>query len=471
MSHIENQKYRVILERARRLEEERRREEQRLLEIAKRENERKRRAALDAFNIEADKLVLIADKINKAPVENSVIKENPFLRENEEVKRALERTKELTKRLEQVRAKAGNAYSADGVADVGIFLEPIENELKKIDTEFHDFLKKADFDIKSWDEVIKKAQDIDFTATSPLVIEAKRKRAELEKKVQQEKELEASEERRFRDKISDRLAILSIQVLPLALRKKLSNIKDLLDSEKLPVRAKDFYAISAEPVFSECEKEMAKIAQDEKIYHELWERYLVLLKEAGRSDLQFQEKYLPESNQISDIRKAILDLEKEVRENQEASYVKEMFDKVAQEMGYEVIGTNEKTLRDGRKSQRFLCYFQDDIGIDMRYDSDGSFSMQIGKIATEDRLPSKEESLYLEDKMHSFCSSYHKFLKRLEELGITPDTPNEIPPSSAYAQIINANDYGEEAVSKIEALKEDADRDTFAKKDTLKRTL
>ena len=123
------------------------------------------------------------------------------------------------------------------------------------------------------------------------------------------------------------------------------------------------------------------------------------------------------------------------------------------EMGYSVWGRREGVRRNGSQFKKSLYQYSSDAAIDVTYASNGQITMELGKMDTSDRLPSKAEEAELTVEMTSFCQDFAEIEKRLAARGVTVgNRVSMAPPSSAYAQIINVNDYEkqEQAVTEKE---------------------
>jgi hypothetical protein len=72
----------------------------------------------------------------------------------------------------------------------------------------------------------------------------------------------------------------------------------------------------------------------------------------------------------------------------------------------------------------------------------GQITMEVVGVDTSDRIPTEEESVYLENEMVSFCAVHQQVEELLKERGIVlAERIQKNPPSRVYAQILNINDY------------------------------
>ncbi|MGN1119849.1 MAG: hypothetical protein ACI4Q4_05785, partial [Oscillospiraceae bacterium] len=79
--------------------------------------------------------------------------------------------------------------------------------------------------------------------------------------------------------------------------------------------------------------------------------------------------------------------------------------------------------------------------VNITYSDNGNITMELGGVATKDRMPDAAETERLTEDMRSFCGQYREFERRLAEKGVVSNHILMLPPEPAYAQVINVSDY------------------------------
>lgn len=149
------------------------------------------------------------------------------------------------------------------------------------------------------------------------------------------------------------------------------------------------------------------------------------------------------SEETSDVLKREIEtLELAVIKQYEQQYISECVDQVMADMGYNLIGTRDVKKRNGKQFHNELYTFDEGTAVNVTYSSDGQIVMELGGLSREDRLPTAEEAQILTENMDTFCGEFAEFEKRLRAKGIVlGNRIAMLPPSAAYASIVNVNDY------------------------------
>jgi hypothetical protein len=149
---------------------------------------------------------------------------------------------------------------------------------------------------------------------------------------------------------------------------------------------------------------------------------------------------------IAAIRAAITGLEIELVRQEEQRYISETIDEVMVGMGYDVIGHREVTKKSGKHFRNKLYAFGEGTALSVTFSSDGQIAMELGGIDTKDHIPSRDESVLLQEDMTAFCDDFKTIEEQLMARSIfVGERVSMAPPTADYASIININDYEIEA--------------------------
>lgn len=130
------------------------------------------------------------------------------------------------------------------------------------------------------------------------------------------------------------------------------------------------------------------------------------------------------------------------RQEMVQDYVSRCIDEVMEEMGYVLSGKREVTKRSGRHFKNELFSYSEGCAISVTTSEDGQIAMELGGLDVADREPDAKEQAYLAGKMEQFCHDFSEFERRLWEKGVVPKRHlSMLPPSGAYAQIINTEEF------------------------------
>lgn len=166
----------------------------------------------------------------------------------------------------------------------------------------------------------------------------------------------------------------------------------------------------------------------------------------------------------------IVNLEKQVVEQAEQTYISGCVNEVMAEMGYDLVGNRAVTKRSGKKFKNELFSYSDGTAINVTYDSEGQIAMELGGIDRADRVPTSDETNALCEDMESFCTDFKVFEEKLKAKGVSIRSRVSMsPPAAEYATIINVDDYNITTVKPISELTIKNKRKKAAAKQTLRR--
>lgn len=195
----------------------------------------------------------------------------------------------------------------------------------------------------------------------------------------------------------------------------------------------NFSSVVVEPFVKRC-KEYDALREE---HDELLVRYAVLCSECGVEPKPFAY----EKAALEALKEETLRLEQYANEQAEKAHIAAVLDETMREMGYELVGGRNVVKKSGKQIRHKLFQMEKGVAVDVTYTGDGQISMELGGLDAADRTPTAAESDELVGEMHSFCGRYNELQKRLSEQGITMEHISLLPPSGAYAQIFNINDY------------------------------
>ena len=202
--------------------------------------------------------------------------------------------------------------------------------------------------------------------------------------------------------------------------------------------AKTYREIGVIPLEKECREYLEKQSRYKERYAELYPDYQALCEYLGE-----------EAEQFTATKVCMEQLEKETERLGELAaqadrnaYISRNIDEVMEELGYPVIGHREVQKKSGKRYSAELFRFEDGTAVNVTRTPDGSVSMEIGALDTEDRTPGEHEAEELCPVMEHFCDRYKEIEKKLAERGILIGGEGKVlPPTREYAQVINASEY------------------------------
>ena len=222
------------------------------------------------------------------------------------------------------------------------------------------------------------------------------------------------------------------------------NTRNLLEETLKTVRSitdcaymKNYAAIKVAPLIEKCEKEAKEYEECVDEYESLKVEYWALCEELS---VEAKPERCSRAG-ITFLKEQIKILEEELQRSQEDEYIATAVNEVMSEMGYDVLGYRDSE-RHSLKYHHDLYRYSDGTAVDVTYSSDGQITMELGGIDSSDRIPNEDEANALCTKMESFCDDFNEIERRLAEKGVlVSERIQRLPPSTAYAQIINTNDY------------------------------
>lgn len=208
-----------------------------------------------------------------------------------------------------------------------------------------------------------------------------------------------------------------------------------------------FFAVEVQPVVKECEEFCNLWEKYGAQYELLLERYEILAKENGKSELSV----VPFSAKaIDDITRLIAIEEVEYQQQAEDAYIADSISAVMEEMGYIIRGKREVTRRNGSHYSSSLFQYDQDAAVNVIFSDDGKITMEVGKTDTCDRIPENSESQEIVEKMKSFYNDFAEIERRLAARGVVVQNRISLcPPTVEYAQIINVSDFTATATKSV----------------------
>jgi len=200
----------------------------------------------------------------------------------------------------------------------------------------------------------------------------------------------------------------------------------------------NYYALNVTPLLKKCEDFISEYEKCKDEFESLYSEYVALC------ELYYYtaQEYVCSRESVKLLTNEIERIKSEVEEDDERDYIMKCLDEVMEEMGYPVIGSRDVVKKNGKRFHSELYSYRDGTAINVTCSSDGRIAIELGGVDDSDRLPSPEEVSALCRSMDSFCGDFCKIEQRLKEKGVVvSERISLLPPSSEYAQIINADDY------------------------------
>ena len=227
--------------------------------------------------------------------------------------------------------------------------------------------------------------------------------------------------------------------VPQNLRNELSALQQRAEA-MLPTAIRSFVELEVRPALKRCDQYKTLWEDCGKEYEELYSSYEALAALNGRSESIEMIPFSPEA--VMELRKRVAVEEEYAQANAEKEYIASALDEVMEEMGYTVWGRRSVTKKSGKHFNKSLYQYKEGAAINVTSADDGQITMELGKMDTSDRLPSKGEAKELTYDMEMFCGDFSEIERRLADRGVDVGTRISLaPPVEAYAQIININDY------------------------------
>lgn len=200
---------------------------------------------------------------------------------------------------------------------------------------------------------------------------------------------------------------------------------------------KNFYAMTVLPFVKECQN----FHENYMKFGDEYERKRLVYEENARELGMIPEKIPFSDHALDTLEDKIRETNIAIQERNEQAYISRCVDEALQEMGYSVLGSRDIVKRNGKKFHNELYLFNEGTAVNVTYSSDGQITMELGGIGTENRIPTKSESISLVSDMCAFCDDYSDIEKVLRKKGILTKKISVLPPEPQFAQIINVSDY------------------------------
>ena len=229
------------------------------------------------------------------------------------------------------------------------------------------------------------------------------------------------------------------QYLPISYKLKIKSAIERISLAKSTNNLKSFCQIELAELVKECNEFIALWQSIGEQYIGLCARYEALQKINGCSKLQmvtFSKDAIAKLTELIQVEEA------KAKEYSKQEYIRTALSEVMREMGYDVLGEREVTKTNGKHFENELYKYGKDTAVNVTYADNGQITLELGKLDSEDRIPTINETNYLENAMVGFCTNFKTIENRLLEKGVVLENRIVLtPPSAQYAQIINVDDY------------------------------
>lgn len=220
---------------------------------------------------------------------------------------------------------------------------------------------------------------------------------------------------------------------------------------------KSFSSITGERI----RREVQSCLELREAYEEAELRYAALCEMAGET----VQPWPITADGLEKIREECQRIETAMVQQQIQGYISASVDEVMSDMGYDLIGTRNVRKKSGKHFENRLFTFREGCAVNVTFSSEGQIALELGGIVREDRIPSDEETAALTQEMETFCGEFAEFERRLLAKGIVVgDRISLLPPSPAYASVININDYDLSADAQFSEMQQRRQPDKSRKK-------
>lgn len=226
--------------------------------------------------------------------------------------------------------------------------------------------------------------------------------------------------------------------IPESLRQQIYELSER--RSRIPAESADsFFAVEVQPIVKRCEEFLDLWEAHGAQYESLLQRYELLAKENGRTELAVVSF---SANAIDEIARLIAIEEVECQHQAESAYIEDSISSVMEEMGYSIRGQRDVTRRNGSHYSSSLFQYSQDSAVNVIFSDDGRITMEVGKTDLCDRIPGSDESQAIVATMEAFCDDFAEIERRLASKGVILKNRIRLnPPSSDFAQIINVTDF------------------------------
>ena len=227
-------------------------------------------------------------------------------------------------------------------------------------------------------------------------------------------------------------------VLPDSIIEEITAINNKVSAIDDEVFLKNYISVSVKPLLKKCSRYIEEYNTYKDEYEQLFIEYTALCK----LYCLIPQEYNCTAESVFNLRQEVERIKNIAAKDDEQSYISNCIDEVMVEMGYKVIGSREFAKKSGTHFHSELFSYSEGTAVNVTYSSDGKIAMELGGLDTTDRLPDEYETAELCEQMETFCDDFIEFEKRLAEKGVVlSDRISLMPAESAYAQIINTDDY------------------------------
>lgn len=203
-----------------------------------------------------------------------------------------------------------------------------------------------------------------------------------------------------------------------------------------------FATITVQPLERQHRQEAARYEAEKPQYMLLARQYAALCGQLGLP----AEPVPWHPGAAAELAQRTAALEQQLCHQEEQAYIRQALDEVMLDMGYALIGERDVRKRSGARFHHALYTLGDGTAVDVTYDANGQIAMELGGLDDTDRLPDAMEAEALCTCMEDFCTSFEEVEARLAARGVVLRQRIALqPPDTAYAQIINVQDYPDAA--------------------------
>ena len=340
---------------------------------------------------------------------------------------------EMSKRLQKIQQEI-TAYSTKKRSN-----SELSAAYNKLSTAYQ-ALQKEIRDMSAKIQVLRKDL-IDSFDSSGAELFSINHQSDIEKKQAEEKESETLlADKKFAESVFDKLVLF--QHSPAATKELREQISQaVLKFESLPEEQLKSYAeIELRPLLRQCDDMQKLWDTDGSTYTKLLSQYYALLERNNHTSDAVEVPFSTEA--IQTLTTLIKAEETAAAQADEQAYIANAVSEVMSELGYDTWGKRDVHKRNGTHFQNKLYHYNENTAINVTYRDNGQITMELGKIDTQDRLPSDAEAVVMEQQMETFCDDFARVEAALKEKGVILNERVQLmPPSREFAQIINLNDF------------------------------
>ncbi len=262
-----------------------------------------------------------------------------------------------------------------------------------------------------------------------------------ERNTSAEKREDASSEKEalaeMRRDLNEELDSLENMDLSDELIQKITSIKRRGEQVSSLEQMKTFLAISVQPLEKECREYASLVKEIGDTFNRLRAKYEFLAKEVGVAPKTFTLS----RGAVKTLSAEVDKLEKAVLAKREQEYIERSVNEAMEEMNYRTVGSRSVEKRNGDKYRSVLYSFSRGTVVNVTYSSDGSITMEIGGVSSEERAPSPEEQAHLVQEMKDFCAQHKEIQEELQKKGLVLTAHKYLEEDIKYAKLIDKSKY------------------------------